>query len=68
MTMKIPRDQRPLARQARGQGWSLHLRRNGHILWRSPEGTLVFSASTPSDWRTIHRLRSELRRHGLALH
>ena len=42
--MKVPRDMRALAREARRQGWSIEPRRAGHLTWRSPAGALVISS------------------------
>jgi hypothetical protein len=67
MAMKIPREHRELARQARGQGWRLSVLGSGHLAWRSPAGGFVVSSGSPSDWRELHKLRSRLRRAGLAL-
>jgi hypothetical protein len=67
MRAKIPRDQRALARHARGQGWQLDLRGSGHVAWRSPSGAVLITSATPSDWRVLRKLRAALRRHGLAL-
>jgi hypothetical protein len=65
MKIRVPRDHRALARQARGQGWRLALCGSGHLAWRSPAGALVISSGSRSDWRALHKLRAELRRHGL---
>ena len=55
-----------LIRQAQRQGWSVQLRRGGHLAWKSPSGDgVVFSASSPSDWRANQNLRACLRRAGL---
>jgi hypothetical protein len=68
MTMrKVPRDMRPLARQAYGQGWRLKWLGSTHLGWRSPTGAFVVSSGSPSDRKAVHRLRADLRRAGLVL-
>ena len=64
--MTIPRDMRPLARLAGSEGWAIARCGSGHLAWRSPAGDLVVSSGSPGDWRAIHKLRADLRRHGLA--
>jgi predicted RNA binding protein YcfA (HicA-like mRNA interferase family) len=54
-----------LVRRARERGWVVEKTRGGHLRWRSPEGKVVFSGSTPSDVRAVRNIRSLLRRMGL---
>ncbi len=55
-----------LIRQAQRQGWSVQVRRDGHLAWKSPSGAgVIFSGSSPSDWRAQLNLRACLRRAGL---
>jgi hypothetical protein len=63
--LRIPRDFRALAAQARGAGWTISSLGNQHLVWRSPQGGWVYSSSSPSDWRAPHKLRAALRRAGL---
>jgi hypothetical protein len=65
--MRIPRDFRTLAHEARQAGWHISPLRGGHMIWRAPSGAWVYSSSTPSDWRAPRKLRTDLRRHGLVL-
>jgi hypothetical protein len=65
--MKIPEAQRPLAKLAMQQGWCLSWLGSCHVAWRSPTGALVVGSASPSDRRAVHRLRADLRRHGLLL-
>jgi len=59
-------DLQSLIRTAQRQGWSVQVRRGGHLAWKSPSGDgVVFSASSPSDWRNLANVRASLRRHGL---
>ena len=65
--MKIPEQLRHLARLARAQGWVVSHTAGSHLAWRSPEGPVVITSSSPGD-RTKHsrgRIRSQLRRAGL---
>lgn len=55
---------RSLAEDAAKQGWRIFMRPNGHLRWESPEGAVVFTSATPTDWRAVHRVRADLRRNG----
>jgi len=62
-------DLRQLIHVARKAGWSVQQRRGGHLCWRPPgRGAIVFSAATPSDWRSLANVRASLKRAGLHLH
>lgn len=66
--MSVPRVPEPLraaARLARRRRWRLTLTGSGHLRWESPDGTVVVTASTPSDSRSTRNSRAELRRAGL---
>jgi predicted RNA binding protein YcfA (HicA-like mRNA interferase family) len=65
--VKIPRDLRPAAKQARKAGWTLSLTRGGHLAWHSPAGRTVFCPATPSDRRSVANVIGKLRRKGLKL-
>jgi predicted RNA binding protein YcfA (HicA-like mRNA interferase family) len=43
-------------------GWSVEKTNGGHLRFKGPKGELVFSGSTPSDWRAIANLKAQLRR------
>jgi len=59
-------DLQQLIHVARKAGWSVQQRPGGHLCWRPPgRGAIVFSASSPSDWRAQANLRACLRRAGL---
>jgi hypothetical protein len=65
--MKIPRELRPTAQQARKAGWTVTHTRNGHLAWKPPTGQTVYSPSTPSDHRSVANVLGKLRRSGLKL-
>jgi hypothetical protein len=57
---------RELIRIAEAQGWEVTPTNSSHLRWRGPEGHgLVFTPSTPSDWRSIKNATAQLRRAGL---
>lgn len=60
--MRIPEAYRSLARKAR---WHVAPFRGGHLRWSSPDGTVVVTAATPSDWRASRNARARLRKAGL---
>lgn len=56
---------RELIRVARRQGWEVTTTNGSHLRWRGPDGGLVFTPSTPSDWRSIKNMTAQLRKEGL---
>lgn len=58
---------RDLMRHAIEQGWTVEKARAGHLKWITPDGQLVVSGSTPSEYRGHRNLRAHLRRAGLRL-
>lgn len=62
---RIPEPLRALAQYARHAGWSITHLGSGHLRWRSPDGAVVVTASTPGDRRTALNERARLRRAGL---
>jgi len=62
-------DLQQLIHTARKAGWSVHQRHGGHLCWRAPgRGVQVFSASSPSDWRSLANVRASLKRAGFIIH
>lgn len=58
-------DLKHLKRAARQQGWTVELANGGHLKWTPPtDSPIVFSPSTPSDWRAIANIVSRLRKSG----
>lgn len=58
----LPKDWQKLAAEAIADGWVLRRTNGGHICWKAPNGGMVFSPSTPSDWRGIRNHRSDMDR------
>jgi len=55
------KDLNALAKRARKQGWTITLhKKSGHLEWRAPNGGVVFTASTPSDFRAIKNTLNRL--------
>ena len=63
--VNIPDALRSLARTARASGWLITRRKSGHLAWRSPDGEVIITPSTPSDHRSSKNARARLRRAGL---
>lgn len=45
----------------RSHGYVL-VRRNKHCIWRGPQGEMVVTSLTPSDWRALKKIEALLRR------
>lgn len=58
---------RLLTTKLQRQGWSVSRTGKGHYRFASPDGQLVFTSGTSSDWRSIHNFRRDLRRAGAVL-
>lgn len=53
---------------AEKQGWEVtHTRRHWRFKPADPTKRIVFTASSPSDWRVLKNMRAELRRSGLEI-
>lgn len=63
----MKKDLKEIVKVARKQGWEVTHTRNQHLRFRSPDGALVFSPSTPSDHRAIKNKIADLRRAGLEI-
>lgn len=62
---QVPEELRTAARAAVNDGWTITVRRSGHIAWKSPQGRTVCTSSTSSDSRTTKNELTRLRRAGL---
>lgn len=59
---------KPLIKAAKAQGWTVEIRRGGHLCWKSPNGgTPYFSSSTPGDHRAVTNIRKHLQNLGLQI-
>lgn len=62
---QVPEELRTAARAAVADGWTITVRRSGHIAWQPPRGRAVCTSATPSDHRTTRNELARLRRAGL---
>lgn len=65
--VRIHRSLRDLYNLAISQEWTVTQRKNGHLLWRSPKGAVVYTSSSPSDHRAPERIRRDLIRNELKM-
>lgn len=65
MTRDRVKSLRDWARLAQSLGWKITETGSGHMRWCAPDGTLVFTSSTPGDYRSLMNDRARLRRAGL---
>ena len=64
--LRVPEAFRSMQDLARKLGWTVTLRQgSGHLEWRSPDGEVIITPSTPSDHRSYRNSRARLRRAGL---
>lgn len=61
----VPRNLRPWAETALKAGWTITIRKGGHLCWRAPGGGVVFTSTTTRYPRALANSRSHLRRLGL---
>ena len=59
-------DLRDIQRAAKEQGWDVGRTKKGHLKFVPPDLTkhIVIEAGTPSDWRAVNNLLSQLKRQG----
>jgi hypothetical protein len=58
----MKRDLHRLLAEARHRSWVTELTNSGHWRLMGPERQLLFTGSTPSDWRSLRNLRQDIRR------
>jgi hypothetical protein len=64
--MSLRKDMNVLVSKARAVGWTVQMTRNSHLEWKSPDGQhLLYSGSSPSDWRGLKNLESQLQSRGV---
>lgn len=62
---QVPRAFKAAFREARREGWDVVFTKSGHLCWRRPGGGVVFTPSSPSDYRGEKNAIAKLRRAGL---
>lgn len=63
----MKRDLQDVLRKLREQGWTVTLTKGSHWRCAAPGGGLYFTGSTPSDYRGIKNMKSDLKRMGADL-
>jgi hypothetical protein len=58
----VKKDLKQLKKHYTRMGWRIEKTNGGHLRWRGPQGELVHSSSTPSDFRSINNLQAQLKR------
>jgi hypothetical protein len=58
----MKRDLHDLLNEARGRGWVTELTHGGHWKLLGPDRQMLFTSSTPSDWRGLRNIRQDIRR------
>ncbi len=60
------KDLRALSRIAKKQGFTVEYARNGHLIWRNPDGRKVQTSSTPNTTtKLLLDIKKDLRKIGL---
>jgi hypothetical protein len=58
----MKRDLQKLVTYAQGRGWTVTKTAGGHIRLAHANGAVIFTGSTPSDWRAVRNATADLRR------
>lgn len=58
----MKRDLHKLIEQVVARGWEVAKTSGGHLRWKHPSGSIVFTSSTPSDRRALKNIETHLRR------
>lgn len=53
-----------LLKRLEAEGWTVELKTSGHRKLTSPTGAVVFTSSSPSDFRAIRNVERDLKRAG----
>lgn len=53
-----------LMRRLESEGWTIELKKSGHRKFTSPKGAVVFTSSSPSDYRALRNVERDLKRAG----
>lgn len=62
--MAIRKELKELMHAAFKQGWEITMTKSTHLRWESPEGNVVFTSYSPSDWRALIKIKRDLRSNG----
>lgn len=60
--MPIHREIRQTVNEAVERGWTFSMTKGHHVKMQWKDGSIVFTASTPSDWRSVRNFKANLRR------
>lgn len=55
-------DLHKMIHDATDRGWEVARTNGGHFRWKHPNGSIVFTGSTPSDRRALKNIETHLRR------
>ena len=58
----MKRDLHRLLDEARHRGWTAELTSGSHWKLLGPDPQLLFTGSSPSDWRSLRNIRQDIRR------
>lgn len=64
MSIGTSKELKLIISKATSQGWEVTQNKANHLRWQSPEGGVVFTALTPSDWRAFKNILRDLRKYG----
>jgi predicted RNA binding protein YcfA (HicA-like mRNA interferase family) len=53
-----------LFKRLESEGWEIERRKAGHVRLTSPKGGVVFTSSSPSDFRALRNVERDLKRAG----
>lgn len=62
------KDLSAIARKAKKQGFTVEYARNGHLIWRNPDGRKIQTSSTPNTTtKLLLDIKKDLRKIGLEI-
>ena len=60
--MSLRKDLDQIVKTAKKRGWHVTRTRRGHLRFQHPKHGIVFTGSTPSDYRGLLNLQAQVRR------
>lgn len=61
--MSLKGDMKAFVRRKIKEGWKIERTKKGHLRWFcAATGAVIFSASTPSDYRTLQNTMADIKR------